>query len=189
MSTRRQAIFRHQSPPAEKATYLDFIRSRHTLQNALALSSYGPTSNAQYDQRYKSDADEQHYERDGVVFEPMPITGKHDVHPCFKWTARIGRQLPTRSLGGLLPPSPPGEKATTSQLVAPTRRRASRVGAKKLVDRLSTKAKVEDRKSVTSSAWPTPWSLGWSTPLQEQSRVLVPCVPSWFPGCRIFMGE
>ena len=38
------------SPPAEKATarqdqagqatYLDFIRSRHTLQNALALSSY-----------------------------------------------------------------------------------------------------------------------------------------------------
>jgi len=26
---------------------------------------------------YKSDADEQHYERDGVVFEPMPITGKH----------------------------------------------------------------------------------------------------------------
>src|SRR5215467_906355 len=38
-----------------------------------------PTSNAQHDQRYKSDADEQHYERDGVVFEPMPITGKHDV--------------------------------------------------------------------------------------------------------------
>jgi hypothetical protein len=36
-------------------------------------------SNAQYDQRYKSDADEQHYERDGVVFEPMPITGKHHV--------------------------------------------------------------------------------------------------------------
>jgi len=28
---------------------------------------------------------------------------------------------------------------------------------------------------VTSSAWPTPWSLGWSTPLQEQSRALVPC--------------
>jgi len=68
------------SPPAEKATYLDFIRSRHTLQNALALSSYGPTSNAQHDQRYKSDADEQHYERDGVIFEPMPITGKHH---CF----------------------------------------------------------------------------------------------------------
>ena len=69
--------------PAEKATYLDFIRSRHTLQNALALSSYGPTSNAQHDQRYKSDADEQHYERDGVVFEPMPITGKHDVSSLF----------------------------------------------------------------------------------------------------------
>jgi len=37
----------------------------------------GGQSNAQHDQRYKSDADEQHYERDGVVFEPMPITGKH----------------------------------------------------------------------------------------------------------------
>ena len=36
-------------------------------------------SNAQHDQRYKSDAREQHYERDGVVFEPMPITGKHHV--------------------------------------------------------------------------------------------------------------
>src|SRR6516165_2263925 len=71
-------------PPAAKATYLDFIRSRHTLQNALALSSYGPTSNAQHDQRYKSDADEQHYERDGVVFEPMPITGKHDVSSLFQ---------------------------------------------------------------------------------------------------------
>ena len=41
------------------------------------------TSNAQHDQRYKSDADEQHYERDGVVFEPMPITGKHDVSSLF----------------------------------------------------------------------------------------------------------
>jgi hypothetical protein len=43
--------------------------------------SYGPTSNAQYDQRYKSDADEQHYKRDRVVFEPMPITGKHWSQP------------------------------------------------------------------------------------------------------------
>jgi hypothetical protein len=72
------------SPPAEKATYLDLIRSRHTLHNALALSSFGPTSNAQHDQPYKSDADEQHYERDGVVFEPMPITGKHDVSSLFQ---------------------------------------------------------------------------------------------------------
>jgi len=40
------------------------------------------TSNAQHDQRYKSDAREQHYERDEIIFEPMPIT--HDVHPCFK---------------------------------------------------------------------------------------------------------
>jgi len=27
-------------PPARQTTYLDFIRSRHTLQNALALLSY-----------------------------------------------------------------------------------------------------------------------------------------------------
>src|SRR5262252_6045474 len=125
-----------------------------------ALSSYGPTSNAQHDQRYKSDEDEQHYERDGVVFEPMPITGKHDVSSLFQMDCENRSAVAPRSSGGLLPPSPPGEKATTSQLVAPTRRRASRVGAKKLVDRLSTKAKVEDRKSVTSSAWPSPWSLG-----------------------------
>src|SRR6516225_3775707 len=43
-----------------------------------------PTSNAQHDQRYKSDADEQHYERDGVVFEPISITGKHDVSSLFQ---------------------------------------------------------------------------------------------------------
>src|SRR6516165_12484425 len=102
-------------PPAEKATYLDFIRSRHTLQNALALSSYGPTSNAQHDQRYKSDADKQHYERDGVVFEPMPITGKHDVSSPFQMDCENRLAVAPRSSGGLLPPSPPDEKATTSK--------------------------------------------------------------------------
>src|SRR5262249_530429 len=40
----------------------------------------------------------------------------------------------------------------------PARRRASGVGGKKLVDRLSTKAKVEGGKSVTSSAQPPPTS-------------------------------
>jgi hypothetical protein len=45
----------------------------------LAWQIWSAASNAQYDQRYKSDADEQHYERDGVVFEPRPITGKHHV--------------------------------------------------------------------------------------------------------------
>src|SRR5262249_33578115 len=30
-------------------------------------------------------------------------------HPCFKWTARIGRQLPTRSSGDLPPPPPADE--------------------------------------------------------------------------------
>jgi len=57
-------------PPAEKAT----ARQDHAGQ---ACTDDGGQSNAQHDQRYKSDADEQHYERDGVVFEPMPITGKH----------------------------------------------------------------------------------------------------------------
>jgi hypothetical protein len=36
--------------------------------------------------------------------------------------------------------------------------RDSRVGGKKLVDRLSTKAKVEGGKSLTSSAQPPPTS-------------------------------
>jgi hypothetical protein len=36
-------------------------------------------------------------------------------HPCFKWTARIGQQLPPGVSGGLLPPSPPAEKATAGQ--------------------------------------------------------------------------
>src|SRR6516165_9370151 len=50
-------------------------------------------------------------------------------------------------------------------LAAATRRRASMVGGKTLVDRLSTKSEVEDGKSVTSSAQPngcppTPCSLG-----------------------------
>jgi hypothetical protein len=79
------------SPPAEKAS----TRQDQPGRPAPAMKSgrvlIGPcykilpvkkrwaASNAQYDQRYKSDADEQHYERDGVVFEPMPITGKHHV--------------------------------------------------------------------------------------------------------------
>jgi hypothetical protein len=60
-----------------------------------------PTSNAKHDQRYKSDADEQRYERDGVVFEPMPITGKHDVLSLFQmdYENRVGSR-PTRSSGG-----------------------------------------------------------------------------------------
>ena len=54
-----------------------------------------PTSNAQHDQRYKSDADEQRYERDGVVFEPMPITGKH-------WTDHPLNVLPQPPVASLL---------------------------------------------------------------------------------------
>jgi hypothetical protein len=52
-----------------------------------------PTSNAQHDQRYKSDADEQHYERDGVVFEPMPITGKHGFSSLFQMDERVVQGL------------------------------------------------------------------------------------------------
>jgi len=55
-----------------------------------------PTSNAQHDQRYKSDADEQHYERNGVVFEPMPITGKHDVSSLFQMDERVVQGLEQR---------------------------------------------------------------------------------------------
>jgi hypothetical protein len=52
--------------------------SEHAENSSKSVfSSYIAASNTQHDQRYKSDADEQHYERDGVVFEPMPITGKH----------------------------------------------------------------------------------------------------------------
>src|SRR6516225_10737145 len=57
--------------------------SEHAENSSKSVSrSYIAASNTQHDQRYKSDADEQHDERDGVVFEPMPITGKHQIaHP------------------------------------------------------------------------------------------------------------
>ena len=35
-----------------------------------------PTSNAQHDQRYKSDADEQHYERDGAYVRGLVLSGE-----------------------------------------------------------------------------------------------------------------
>jgi hypothetical protein len=52
--------------------------SEHAENSSKSVSSsYIAASNTQHDQRYKSDGDEQCYERDGVVFKPMPITGKH----------------------------------------------------------------------------------------------------------------
>ena len=39
------------------------------------------SSNAQHDQLNKSDADQQHRKCHGIVFEPLPIIGKHHVHP------------------------------------------------------------------------------------------------------------
>jgi hypothetical protein len=43
--------------------------------------AWGKASNAQNDQLNKSDTDQQHCKRHGIVFEPMPIIGKHHVHP------------------------------------------------------------------------------------------------------------
>src|SRR5215813_4229209 len=63
--------------------------SEHAENSSKSVSSsYIAASNTQHDQRYKSDADEQHYERDGVVFEPMPITGKHDVWAPLAYNGR-----------------------------------------------------------------------------------------------------
>ena len=39
------------------------------------------SSNAQNDQLNKSDTDQQDRKRHGIVFEPMPIIGKHHVYP------------------------------------------------------------------------------------------------------------
>src|SRR5262245_11748273 len=63
---------------------MKFVGSRMSNLRAAA-------SNAEHDQRYKSDAREQHYERDEIIFEPMPIT--HDVHPCFKSTFVLNARL------------------------------------------------------------------------------------------------
>src|SRR5215813_8924732 len=90
--------------------------SEHAENSSKSVSSsYIAASNTQHDQRYKSNADEQHYERDGVVFEPMPITGKHDVSSLFQMDCENRSAVAPRSSGGLLPPSPPAEKATACQ--------------------------------------------------------------------------
>src|SRR5215831_2726752 len=82
------------------------------------------------------------------------------------------RRLTDRNEGFALAAFGAGRKATEPALVAATRRRASVVAGKKLVDRLSTKAEDQGGKSMTSSGEPPPtsWPLGWSAPLQEQSR-------------------
>jgi hypothetical protein len=43
-----------------------------------------PLSNAQHDQFDKSDTDQQHRKRHGIVFEPMPIIRKRHVYPYSK---------------------------------------------------------------------------------------------------------
>jgi len=41
-------------------------------------------SNDQHNQPHKSDTHQQHRDRHRIVFQPIPITGRHDVQPCFK---------------------------------------------------------------------------------------------------------
>ena len=45
---------------------------------------WGTSSNVQHDQFDKSDADQQHRKRHVIVFEPMPIIGKHHVDPSIR---------------------------------------------------------------------------------------------------------
>ena len=52
----------------------------------------GTSSNVQHDQFDKSDADQQHRKRHVIVFEPMPIIGKHHVDPSIR-TPRSQRRV------------------------------------------------------------------------------------------------
>ena len=61
--------------------------TRSLIVSPLPLKAY--PSNAQHDQLNKSETDQQHRKRHGIVFEPMPIIGKHHVHPYSK---RLGFQ-------------------------------------------------------------------------------------------------
>ena len=49
--------------------------STHVLEEA---------SNDQNNQSNESDTHQQHRERHGIIFQPIPITGRHDVQPCFR---------------------------------------------------------------------------------------------------------
>jgi len=50
------------------------------------------SSNAQHDQRNASHTDQQEGQRDEIVFEPMPIIGKHDAHPVFERPLVLGSE-------------------------------------------------------------------------------------------------
>jgi hypothetical protein len=47
-------------------------------------------SNDQHNQPNKSDTHQQHRE---IVFQPIPITGRHDVQPCFKRRFFLGARI------------------------------------------------------------------------------------------------
>src|SRR5262249_17015569 len=62
---------------------------RSLIVSPLPLKAY--PSNAQHDQLNKSETNQQHRKRHGIVFEPMPIIGKHHVHPYSNaWALKDG---------------------------------------------------------------------------------------------------
>src|SRR5262249_7277635 len=77
---------------------------------------------------------------------------------CFTHKLRASEHPPEFDLGSFSLRHVPMElrhaQAPQQALVAATRRRASMVGGKKLVDRASTKPEVEDGKSLTDSSQP-----------------------------------
>ena len=74
MSVPRGAVFTVSAPPPPDRN--------HAAQQVLC--PWGISSNAQHDQLNKSDADQQHRKRHVIVFEPMPIIGKHHVDPSIR---------------------------------------------------------------------------------------------------------
>ena len=106
----------------------------------------------------------------GIVGRIGP-SGRTVCGGCIRIASKPQTIAEENSAGTILIFSPPSCSSRPSgelpALAAATRRRASKVGGKKLVDRPSTIAKVEAGKSATRK---TSWPLGWSAPLQEQSR-------------------
>src|SRR6516225_660450 len=56
-----------------------------------SFAPWGTSSNVQHDQLDKSDADQQYRKRHVIVFEPMPIIGKHHVDPSIRTPRSQGR--------------------------------------------------------------------------------------------------
>src|SRR6516225_4639570 len=56
-----------------------------------SFAPWGTSSNVQHDQIDKSDADQQYRKRHVIVFEPMPIIGKHHIDPSIRTPRSQGR--------------------------------------------------------------------------------------------------